>query len=134
MDAEAFEMLSHSISVSPSYLVPGEESAVELPSLDDLGQLPARIDSIEAEESGVAVIDHFPFGSAGAPIPSPHEDATWNGPSFIAPEDSIWAPFCSQCDWEFGHWAKIRGTTSSAIMDLLAIPEVCAHCVHLSWR
>jgi hypothetical protein len=79
MDAEAFEMLSHSISVSPSYLVPGEESTVELPSLDDLGQLPTRIDSIEAEESGVAVIDHFPFGSAGASIPSSHEDATWNG-------------------------------------------------------
>ena len=37
---------------------------------------------------------------------------------------SIWAPFQSECDWRFAHWAKMRGVTSSALNDLLAIPEV----------
>jgi hypothetical protein len=39
--------------------------------------------------------------------------------------DSIWAPFHSKCDWEIAHWAKMHGPTSSAVMDLLVIPEVC---------
>ncbi|KAI9442877.1 hypothetical protein BJY52DRAFT_1206753 [Lactarius psammicola] len=38
--------------------------------------------------------------------------------------DLIWAPFRSQCDWEIAHWAKMRGPTSTAVMELLAIPEV----------
>ncbi|KAF8264339.1 hypothetical protein EI94DRAFT_1805975 [Lactarius quietus] len=37
---------------------------------------------------------------------------------------SIWSPFRSQCDWELTHWAKMRGPTSSAMEELLAIPEV----------
>ncbi|KAN0103742.1 hypothetical protein V8E52_011679, partial [Russula decolorans] len=39
-------------------------------------------------------------------------------------DGSIWAPFCSQCDWEVAQWAKMRAPTSSAMADLLAIPEV----------
>ncbi|KAH9021271.1 hypothetical protein EDB84DRAFT_1275071 [Lactarius hengduanensis] len=37
---------------------------------------------------------------------------------------SIWAPFRSKCDWEIACWAKTRGPTSSAVADILAIPEV----------
>ncbi|KAI9436290.1 hypothetical protein H4582DRAFT_2112156 [Lactarius indigo] len=37
---------------------------------------------------------------------------------------SIWAPFRTQCDWEIARWAKLRGPSSSAVADLLAIPEV----------
>ncbi|KAH8995564.1 hypothetical protein EDB86DRAFT_2763520, partial [Lactarius hatsudake] len=35
-----------------------------------------------------------------------------------------WAPFHSQCDWEIALWAKTRGPTSSALTELLRIPEV----------
>ncbi|KAH9009002.1 hypothetical protein EDB83DRAFT_2509016 [Lactarius deliciosus] len=44
-----------------------------------------------------------------------HEDAL---------NTSVWAPFHSQCDWEIALWAKIRGPTSSALTELLQIPEV----------
>ncbi|KAF8272272.1 hypothetical protein EI94DRAFT_1862395 [Lactarius quietus] len=46
---------------------------------------------------------------------------------------SIWAPFHSQCDWEIACWAKMCGPTSSALADLLAIPEVVDH-LGLSYR
>ncbi|KAH8978805.1 hypothetical protein EDB86DRAFT_3067224 [Lactarius hatsudake] len=36
---------------------------------------------------------------------------------------SIWAPFRSKCDWEIACWAKTQGPTSSAVADILAIPE-----------
>jgi hypothetical protein len=124
MDAEAFEMLSRGVDISPSYL-PRQGSAVELPLpaiLEDPGQPPTRI---EAGKSGVTVIiDRFPLGSPGAPIAGP---PTLNGSSLTGTGDStIWAPFQTQCDWQFAHWAKTRGPTSSAVGDLLAIPEVCA--------
>ncbi|KAI9429265.1 hypothetical protein H4582DRAFT_1827220 [Lactarius indigo] len=38
--------------------------------------------------------------------------------------DAAWAPFRSQCDWEVACWAKMRGPSSSAVTELLAIPEV----------
>jgi hypothetical protein len=37
---------------------------------------------------------------------------------------SVWAPFWTQCDWEVARWAKSCGITLSAVMNLLAIPEV----------
>ncbi|KAH9059259.1 hypothetical protein EDB87DRAFT_1577735 [Lactarius vividus] len=38
--------------------------------------------------------------------------------------DSVWTPFQSQHDWEVARWAKMRGPSSSAVTELLAIPEV----------
>jgi len=38
--------------------------------------------------------------------------------------DAIWSPFMSQSDWLFACWAKMHGSTSSAVAELLAIPEV----------
>jgi len=35
-----------------------------------------------------------------------------------------YAPFISQTDWEFAKWAKLRGPTSTAVTDLLCIPNV----------
>ncbi|KAI9433897.1 hypothetical protein H4582DRAFT_2112690 [Lactarius indigo] len=69
----------------------------------------------------------------GAPIP----DADQGLPLYHSSQEtlgpSIWAPFHSQCDWEIAHWAKTRGPTSSAITDLLAIPEV-VNKLELSFR
>ena len=72
------------------------------------------------ESSPLVVIDSFSHGSAGVPISDgPHADDTDREESSFT-----WAPFGSQCDWEVAHWAKMRGPTSSAMADLLAIPEV----------
>jgi hypothetical protein len=101
---------------------------------DDDNDLADQPICIEARKSGVVVVDRFPFGSPGAPIASPSDNATMNGANLRAPGDSIWTPFRSQCDWEIAHWAKMRGPTSSAVTELLAIPEVCAPRFHLSWR
>jgi hypothetical protein len=123
-DAEALEALTQGVNASPSYL-PRQETSVVQPSpaiLEDHGPPPAHIEGGNSGEK--VIIDHFPFGSPGAPIAGQHENVTPNGTS---PEDSIvWAPFRSQRDWEIAHWAKTRGPTSTAVGDLLAIPEVCA--------
>ncbi|KAH9016036.1 hypothetical protein EDB85DRAFT_1875359 [Lactarius pseudohatsudake] len=70
------------------------------------------------------IVDTFPHGSPGAPIPGAHQGSNVYQSSHELFGSSIWAPFCSQCDWEFARWAKTRGPTSSAVADLLAIPEV----------
>jgi hypothetical protein len=123
MDATASdsEVVLRGNNDPPSHL-PIQDPAVEeiTPAiLDHAGQPPIRS---EADKSGVIVIiERFPFGLPGAPIVGLPESATLNG---LSHGDSIWAPFRSQHDWEIAHWAKMRGLTSSAFSDLLAIPEV----------
>lgn len=105
--ADVFETLTCDHDVDHSNL-PRQDPTVE-PTLPD----------VEPVNSGV-VIDSFPFGSPGATIAGPCEDSAMD---HVAPE-SIWYPFRSQCDWELALWAKTRGSTSTAVSDLLAIPEV----------
>ena len=95
---------------------------LEIPPQQGANPLPVTSDDpASGQRTQAFIIDRFPSASAGAPISGPHED-----PSLAVPDRSIWAPFRSQCDWEFALWAKMRGPTSSAVTDLLAIPEVCA--------
>jgi hypothetical protein len=68
-------------------------------------------------------IDRF-SPNAGAPVPGAHQGSSLYQTSQEALGFSTWAPFQSQCDWEVACWAKLRGPTSSAFTDLLAIPEV----------
>jgi hypothetical protein len=70
------------------------------------------------------VVEHCPLGEPGAPIPSEHDGSHVYHTSQEAFQSSIWAPFSSQCDWDIAHWAKMQGPMSSALADLLAIPEV----------
>ncbi len=65
----------------------------------------------------------FPFGRPGAPIIVPHFSAT-TGSGVTPPEESIWAPFCSQRDWEIAQWAKTYRLTSTAFLAFLAITGV----------
>ena len=80
-----------------------------------------------SDEASQLFIDHFPHGSPGAPILGACQGSSLYHSSQEAFRDSNWAPFCSQCDWEIAHWAKMRAPTSSAMEDLLAIPSVCVH-------
>ena len=70
------------------------------------------------------VIDPFPSASAGAPI----DGMSRGNPIYESQQgedgDLIWYPFQSECDWLLARWAKMCGPTSSAVTELLAIPEV----------
>ncbi|KAI9451738.1 hypothetical protein BJY52DRAFT_1154329 [Lactarius psammicola] len=75
-----------------------------------------------AQQDGAPFIEHFPLGSAGAPI----SDVGQSVPGYQALQDNvgsdnIWYPFRSQCDWDFARWAKNRGPSSTAVTELLAI-------------
>ncbi|KAH8982305.1 hypothetical protein EDB83DRAFT_2326586 [Lactarius deliciosus] len=79
------------------------------------------------------VVNRFPYGSAGVPVPGVHQGLSLHRTSLEGLGTSIWAPFRSQCDWEFAHWAKMRGPTSSAVAALLAVPQLVDR-LELSYR
>jgi len=91
---------------------------------EGLEQLPNDMEAGSTGAMPTVVINHFPSASAGAPIHSmPHGNPSYESQRG-ADGDSTWSPFTSQYDWLFARWAKMRGPTSSAVMELLAIPEV----------
>ncbi len=88
---------------------------------------PGQFDANSSDAPPQLVIDHFPHGRPGAPIPGARQGSSPYHSSQEAFGPSIWAPFCSRCDWEIAYWAKTCGPTSSAVGELLAIPEVHTH-------
>ena len=123
-DADAFEELAQNNTcfVTTNTNQPTINESPHM--LEGLEQLP---NDMEAGSTGViptVVIDHFPSASAGALI----HGMPCRNPSYEsqrgADGDSTWSPFTSQCDWLFVRWAKMRGPTSLAVTELLAIPEV----------
>ncbi|KAJ4497640.1 hypothetical protein C8R41DRAFT_917363 [Lentinula lateritia] len=97
-----------------------------------LHHLPSHRDGIHIQKFG---------GRAGAPLPRSqlhHSGTSYNGfqqyQSSIADSHSnTWAPFASRTDWEVAHWAKMRGSGSTAFSDLLAIDGVI-EALGLSYR
>lgn len=85
---------------------------------------PSQPDGGNSDTNTPLVVDHFPHGSPGAPIPGARQGSYQRSQEAFGA--SVWAPFHSQCDWEVARWAKMRGPTSSAMQDLLAIPGVHA--------
>lgn len=75
------------------------------------------------DPSPQVVVERFPYGNPGAPIDG-MQGSTIYELSQEAFGGSVWAPFQSQCDWDVAHWAKMKGPGSSAVTDLLAIPNV----------
>jgi hypothetical protein len=129
MDAEVFEIITQ--TDGRAFLDSGltARNAEQIPSesaeSDPLPENPSNLDEarVDARPQAPVVVVDFPFGSPGAPIdgmdgPSAYESrqASLGG--------SVWAPFQSECDWRVAHWAKVNGISSSAITDLLAIPDV----------
>jgi len=122
-DADAFEVLTER-NVHPRTAIPdpravNSDDTTTEPS-NTATEQPMPFDVPNAETSQMMVINRFPLGNAGAPIPSMVRESNEDMAA-----QSVWAPFISQCDWEVAHWAKMRGPTSSALTDLLAIGEVC---------
>ncbi|KAN0111330.1 hypothetical protein V8E52_008605 [Russula decolorans] len=100
------------------------EIAVDRPP--DVLEVPAK-QLIEFEshfsDTSSVVVDAFPFGNPGAPIPGvPQGRSSYE--LFQVTQEGIWAPFRSQRDWDIARWTKTHSTTSLAVANLLAIPEV----------
>jgi len=77
-----------------------------------------------AHQDRMPFIERFPSPLAGAPISNmghgtPDFQTHPNGL-----DDNIWSPFQSQRDWDFAQWAKNRGSTSTAVTELLAMDGV----------
>ncbi|KAH9015128.1 hypothetical protein EDB83DRAFT_2232775 [Lactarius deliciosus] len=77
------------------------------------------------QQDGAPFVERFPSEVAGAPI----SEMGRNTPGYQALRDdlgpgNIWYPFQSQCDWDFARWAKNRGSSSTAVTELLAINGV----------
>ena len=123
-DADAFEELAPN---GPFFTMttldqPAIDESPDMPDAPE--QPPNGMGAGSAEGMPTVVIDRFPSASAGAPMDNiPRRNSVYESQQG-ADGDAIWSPFTSQCDWLFARWAKMRGSTSSAVADLLAIPEV----------
>ena len=85
--------------------------------------LPNPLEQSSPDASPQVVTERFPYGNPGAPIDG-MQGSTIYELSQQAIGGPVWAPFQSQCDWDVAHWAKMKGPGSSAVTDLLAIPNV----------
>jgi len=124
-DTHAFEELSQGDRLLTTTNI--DEIAADNPSNvpDGLGERSVEFESRFSDTSTV-VVDRFPFGNPGAPIPGAAQGQSSYTQFRATQGDSTWAPFQSQRDWDVARWAKTHGTTSSAVDEFLAIPEVCA--------
>ena len=121
-DADIFEVLgspNRSATAIPEHAASDEVPvSLPLPETEDQDIQPEVANS---ESNPLVVIDPFPHGKPGMPI---SQGSYMDDADCPASNGSIWAPFYSQRDWEVAKWAKMRGPTSSAMTDLLAIPKV----------
>jgi hypothetical protein len=125
-DTDAFKELTRSIDFPSGGGI--DCAPVENPLPDDLENPQQQTNPIEAGafETGttVVVVVRFPSESAGAPIPGVPRGSSRYELHRAMHRGSVWEPFWTQCDWEVARWAKSCGATSSAVTNLLAIPEV----------
>ena len=87
--------------------------------LEGSGEGSIEFDSRFSSTSSV-IVERFPFGNPGAPISGMPQ-----GPSYGQFQATPYAPFRSQRDWDIARWAKTHSTTSLAVADLLALPDIC---------
>jgi len=69
------------------------------------------------------VVERFAHGKPGAPMDGLQGCSIYDS-SREGLGGTIWAPFQSEIEWDFAHWAKLNRLSSSALADLLAIPDV----------
>jgi len=130
MDAEVFEIMTQTdrtfldsgLPVLNAEQTPPESAESDLPPENASNPDEARVP--DARPQVPVVVDDFPFGSPGAPINGMQGSSAYESRQETL-GGSVWAPFQSECDWRVAHWAKVNGISSSAITDLLAIPDVC---------
>lgn len=126
-DANAFEILLQqdtSIAVYPETDHSSGDLSSEQPPTP-ARSAPLVIQTEPGETSLNVVVKHFPHGRPGAPVTSIPQGSSIYESTQDRLGESLWAPFHSECDWEVARWAKMRGPTSTAMTELLAIPGVC---------
>jgi hypothetical protein len=121
-DVDIFEeLLCGNSTITPADQLTVDLTLEDLPHELDETAVGDQANTAAPETGSPVVIDRFPFGCPGAPIhrrlhTSESQQATFT--------DYPWAPFRSQLDWDVARWAKMRGQTSTAVSELLAIPGV----------
>ncbi|KAI9439121.1 hypothetical protein H4582DRAFT_2056961 [Lactarius indigo] len=121
-DANTFEAIFGERNFS-SVVTPELEHADEPQSLSPPPEPPIP-EACNPDTRPISFVDRFPHGHPGAPVAGTPQVSSTYGSTRHELRDSVWAPFRSQCDWEFAHWAKTCGATASAVTALLAIPEL----------
>ncbi len=133
-DANAFEILSqHNVSSAANTETGypnGDLSSAQPP--ENTGPLVIQTETGNSEASPNVVVENFPHGHPGAPVAGTPQGASVYKSTQDILGESLWAPFQSQCDWEIARWAKMRGPTSSAVTELLAIPGVCVYLLFIA--
>jgi hypothetical protein len=130
IDADVFEIItqtdgrtfldSGSMALNDEQ-IPSESAESDLPPENLSNPDEARVPDARAQVPVVTV--NFLLGNPGAPIDGMHGSSAYESRQGSL-GGSVWAPFQSECDWRVAHWAKVNGISSSAITELLAIPEV----------
>ena len=105
MDADIFEALTqgtiHSAVTIPDQSAgDGTTGVSEDPTMQSIGQT-IPVDVPDAETSPTVVIDPFPLGSAGAPIPGVPQGPPAYASDQATTVESAWAPFNLECNWKF---------------------------------
>ncbi|KAJ7269176.1 hypothetical protein C8J57DRAFT_1066810 [Mycena rebaudengoi] len=72
------------------------------------------------------IVEKFPGARAGEPISTRHAASAEEqyGAALGREAHNPYMPFTSKMDWDIAHWAKLRGSGSTAFTDLLKIPGV----------
>jgi len=70
-------------------------------------------------------------GKAGTVYEQGAEDANDQYLSSIGDGNNLYAPFTSKLEWEIAKWAKLRGPSSTAFTELMAIEGVSSNLPNL---
>lgn len=124
-DANTFQELTQGDGETNS----SEIAADRPPDNQEEGEETILIESNSTKTTSV-VVDVFPFGDPGAPLPGIPQGLSSNARVHATQGDTVWAPFRSERDWFIARWAKTHSTTSTVVAELLAFPEVSVaqHC------
>ena len=140
MDMDVFEELQQYSDQCSTATIPnqgriGGLNAAVIPDQEDMEfdideEISPQTNQTEAETDdpntmSTMVIDRFPSGSPGIPIPGMPHRASAHELAQDRSMESIWAPFWSQKDWKIAHWVKISSSSSSDVDNLMAISGVC---------
>ena len=126
-DADTYEELMNSNSRTTN------ADQATIPILDKAPELTEHKDQTRGDHTDFMppqamlthVIDQFPFGCLGMPMPNKSKGLSMYETWCATSKDTPWTPFCSELDWNVAQWVKMCGPSSTAATELLAIPGVC---------
>ena len=100
---------------------------------DPLPMLPERSTAHDALQNAYYTEDFndkYPDARAGMCFGT-EQDSNLQYQADLLDDMNTWSPFSSKLDWEVARWAKLRGPSSTAFSELLAIDEVGdTQCLH----